>query len=751
MVMTGKDEGGETLDEIQLEEMDETLEDSPVKKSDVGDEKKPEESSSYSDGGDDSSGGGGGGNNDGGVGVDGEGEDVDDDDVDDDDVGVDKGSGDVDVDNDDIGGDDVKKGRCLRVGEVLRSSAFILYIGHFLSSWGDRMWSFAVAVFLIGLDSDSLRLPAIYGFTIGATGLLFKALIGDWVDRTARMKTVVVALVVQNVSVAACAGVVILLWLLGSEERQKIAAGVTASTLEKGDVGGGDGSGRGFFWWQLLCQGVIIAIACVANLASTATKISIQKDWIVVVSDDADDLARMNSVIRSIDLLAKILAPIATGFVMTSASHVIGAAFIAGWNLVSLVVEYLILRKVYLDNPALKHKATKITVEEKSADSPVVDGGDETKRKTEANSFLSTATTNDDDQNTAATTSTKTTATMTKIPSNSLLSAVRTLYAAWSTYMRHSVRDAGLGLAFLYMTVLGFDSITIAFAYSQGLCASALGGLQACGAVMGILGTLSYPALRRHLGLERTGLCASTLQISCLALCLVSIFLPGSPFVLLRLDSSPAANRSGGNLTLLTTSITTSTNDFQMDNVTAYMESDSMTTSLILPEAVISGSEVFADVVENRCPDNPQGSYVSVGILMAGIILARFGLWNLDLTITQILQEQVAEAERGIVNGVQHSLQDLLDMIKFILVIFIPHPKDFAFLIILSFLFVTAGGGLYISYTTKIRGHFFHFEKLRYGCCGSGKGCQSHKGSGCHPTESADEEKVAKSQGESRC
>lgn len=95
---------------------------------------------------------------------------------------------------------------------------------------------------------------------------------------------------------------------------------------------------------------------------------------------------------------------------------------------------------------------------------------------------------------------------------------------------------------------------------------------------------------------------------------------------------------------------------------------------------------------------------------MAGIILARFGLWNLDLTITQILQEQVVESERGIVNGVQHSLQDLLDMIKFILVIFIPHPKHFAYLVILSFIFVATGGAFYASYATRAGGLFGRFQ-----------------------------------------
>ena len=37
----------------------------------------------------------------------------------------------------------------------------------------------------------------------------------------------------------------------------------------------------------------------------------------------------------------------------------------------------------------------------------------------------------------------------------------------WVTYMKHPVRNAGLGLAFLYMTVLGFDSITWSYCLLQ--------------------------------------------------------------------------------------------------------------------------------------------------------------------------------------------------------------------------------------------------------------------------------------------
>ncbi|KAJ8314094.1 hypothetical protein KUTeg_008655 [Tegillarca granosa] len=52
---------------------------------------------------------------------------------------------------------------------------------------GDRMWQFGVGLFLIDLAPESLQLTAIYGFASGGAVLLFGALIGDWVDNTARL------------------------------------------------------------------------------------------------------------------------------------------------------------------------------------------------------------------------------------------------------------------------------------------------------------------------------------------------------------------------------------------------------------------------------------------------------------------------------------------------------------------------------------------------------------------------------------
>lgn len=112
----------------------------------------------------------------------------------------------------------------------------------------------------------------------------------------------------------------------------------------------------------------------------------------------------------------------------------------------------------------------------------------------------------------------------------------RTFRDGWVSYYNQSVFLAGMGLAFLYMTVLGFDCITTGYAYTQGLSGSILSILMGASAVTGIMGTVAFTWLRRKCGLVRTGLISGSAQLSCLILCVISVFMPGSP---LDLSVSP--------------------------------------------------------------------------------------------------------------------------------------------------------------------------------------------------------------------
>ena len=203
------------------------------------------------------------------------------------------------------------------------------------------------------------------------------------------------------------------------------------------------------------------------------------------------------------------------------------------------------------------------------------------------------------------------------------------------------------------MTVLGFDNITYGYCLQQCITESVLGALAGISAIFGVSGSIAFPFLRKCLGLSKTGLFGLAALIATLTLCLVSIWLEGSPFDPTYFQNTNQTNVDDGGGTTL--------------------------------------------------DDCSVSSYLSVGVLMAGIIGARFGLWISDLSVTQILQENVEEEHRGVIGGVQNGINSAMDTIKFILVIVLPEQETFGWLIIASYGFVCIGAVFYASYAVKHR------------------------------------------------
>merc|ERR1712079_67337 len=374
----------------------------------------------------------------------------------------------------------------------------------------------------------------------------------------------------------------------------------------------------------VLVSVLAIILASIARLASSGVNIIIQKDWIVVIAaEDTDKLAKMNSILRTIELTTYMLAPAAGGLLFTYIGCIGTGIFIAAWNLVSVCLEYLLLILIYRKHP-------KLGAPKKSSEDDTSEGGNNE---------------NSDDGN---------------------KNIFQDTIEGWKTSLRHPVRNAGLGLAFLFMTVLGFDNITYGYCLLQGVPHFALGVLVGISALVGVLGSAAYPPIRARVGIERTGLIGMFLLISTSSLAVISAFLPGSPM----------------NLNLFIE------NTISQGNSTASIEFSSLT---------------FEEFYKK---------YSSVTVFLLGIILARFGLWIVDLTVNQILQERVAEEKRGVINGVQDSLNNSLDLLKCVLVIILPDMETFALLIFLSFVSINIGWLMYALYSRSQRGHLFHFSRL---------------------------------------
>ncbi|XP_069589946.1 ferroportin [Ranitomeya imitator] len=537
---------------------------------------------------------------------------------------------------------------CGSCGRYFTSARFLLYLGHSLSTWGDRMWHFAVSLFLVELYGNSLLLTAVYGLVVAGSVLFLGAIIGDWVDKNPRLKVAQTSLIVQNVCVIIC-GIILMLVFMYKTELLSMYQG----------------------WLLTICYILVITIANIANLASTATAITIQRDWIVVVAgDDRSKLADMNATVRRIDQLTNILAPLAVGQIMTFGSPVIGCGFIAGWNLISMCVEYFLLWKVYQKTPALAIKSCQKEDDQelKQLNIKVIDANSKNYEKpTEDVQLMS--------EKSVVTTETS----EKSLCSEKITEPFRTFRDGWVAYYNQSVFLAGMGLAFLYMTVLGFDCITTGYAYTQGLSGSVLSILMGASAISGIMGTVAFTWLRKKFGLIRTGFISGIAQLSSLILCVVSVFMPGSP---LDLTVSP----------------------FQ-DIGTRYLEGEPLPT--LSPGGV--SQEFLSTSLQNLLNNSSSTTtepddfipLTSVSLLFAGVIAARIGLWSFDLTVTQLLQENVIESERGIINGVQNSMNYLLDLLHFIMVILGPNPEAFGLLVLISVSFVAMGHVMYFRFAYK--------------------------------------------------
>ncbi|KAM9010921.1 ferroportin [Ara ararauna] len=542
--------------------------------------------------------------------------------------------------------------RCGSVVAYFTSAKFLLYLGHALSTWGDRMWHFAVSVFLVELYGNSLLLTAVYGLVVAGSVLLLGAIIGDWVDKNSRLKVAQTSLVVQNASVILCGIILMIIFLFKMQ----------LLTLYHG-------------WLLTMCYILVITIANIANLASTATAITIQRDWIVVIAgEDRSKLADMNATIRRIDQLTNILAPVAVGQIMTFGSPMIGCGFISGWNLMSMCVEYLLLWKVYQKTPTLALKSAKVEESElkqlnvkKESDMKPAEGvqlivekdvtGFEPQQEKEISCGARIA------------------------------EPFITFRDGWVAYYNQPVFLAGMGLAFLYMTVLGFDCITTGYAYTQGLSGSVLSLLMGASAVTGIMGTVAFTWLRRKCGLVRTGLISGVAQFACLVLCAVSVFMPGSP---MDLTVSPFADISA--------------RLFESEPLPAIASPEDKPEVFFatgMPN-LLNGSTTPANSDPEMSPEPVP--LLSVSLLFAGVIAARVGLWSFDLTVTQLLQENVVESERGIINGVQNSMNYLLDLLHFIMVILAPNPEAFGLLVLISVSFVAMGHIMYFRFAQKTLG-----------------------------------------------
>ncbi|GER55756.1 solute carrier family 40 member 1 [Striga asiatica] len=332
----------------------------------------------------------------------------------------------------------------------------------------NRMWEFSVGLYMINVWPDSLLLTAAYGIVESSSTALLGPLIGQCVDKFTYVQ-------------------VLKIWLFSQNLSFMLAGGSVIAVLTNPDL---ISVNRVAFTALVLLINFSGAIGVLSTLAGT---ILIEREWVVVISEGQPPriLTNMNANIRRIDLTCKLLAPVASGFIVSFISLTSSAVALVLWNTLSVFLQYLLLMSVYNGIPKLEEVSQRRAHKRESSIFPGPDQPETSSNRAIISRFLI---------------------------NNPYISA-------WGLYVKQDfVVLPGLALALLYFTVLSFGTLMTVALEWEGIEAYIIGTMRGISAAVGILATFVYPIMEFRISTLRTGLWSIWSQWTCLLPCVASVF-----------------------------------------------------------------------------------------------------------------------------------------------------------------------------------------------------------------------------------
>ncbi|PTB61595.1 hypothetical protein BBK36DRAFT_62629, partial [Trichoderma citrinoviride] len=339
-------------------------------------------------------------------------------------------------------------------GHVPASVARRLYVSHFLSTWNSRVFEFGAVLYMAVVFPGTLLPMSLYAFVRGLSAIILAPAVGWYIDTGNRLQVVRVSIVFQRLVVAASCAIFYALAVdlpLGSGVRAGLLAAVTI-------------------------------LACVEKLCSILNMVSVEKDWVVVVSQrDSEALRTMNAQMRRIDLLCKLFGPLFIAMVDARSSRV-AIIINFGMNAASLPIEYLAIARVYYQIPELQVAKT----QSQRSTAPQAESPHATK------SPVSSAW-------------------------KSMVGMVRQSARDFSIYFKHRAFLPSMAGAILYLTVLSFGGQMVTYLLSSGYSSMQVGIARTFGVILEVLSTWAAPWLMGRIGAIRAGLWMSSWQVVNLA------------------------------------------------------------------------------------------------------------------------------------------------------------------------------------------------------------------------------------------
>ena len=325
-----------------------------------------------------------------------------------------------------------------RVNKSPNALLYRLYLSHTLSTWNARTFEFGAVIFLASIFPGTLFYASCYALFRSAAAAALSSTVGGLVDSTNRLYVVRQSIVWQRISVA-----------LSCLILAALSAGAPKSGLTL----------YGFFV-------LITALAGIEKLAFVANTVAVERDWIIVVSDSLGvERQGLNSTMRRIDLICKLLAPLGIGL-LDGYSTKLAIWIVFGQNAISVIVEYFAIAQVYSAIPELglgKRRGH-------TTETPPSPGGTSI------------------------------------VPSRSTRNAIKNNIRPWKDYFQNPAFLASFSLSLLYLTVLSFASQMTTYLLTLGFTSTHVSVMRLVAVILELSATCAAPLLMDRIGAVRSGL-----------------------------------------------------------------------------------------------------------------------------------------------------------------------------------------------------------------------------------------------------
>ncbi|KAJ7184737.1 Ferroporti-1 [Mycena filopes] len=325
-----------------------------------------------------------------------------------------------------------------------------LLIQHFSSAWGDRTAEFALYLYLIAYFRDTLLPSSIFGFSMTLTGILFSRWAGSVIDKTPKLTVVRRSILIQKLSALSAYACV---------------AGLRFGTADSR------------FSFPSLCLFTLLVIAgCTLQLSNTCISIAVERDWTTCISAGSSlTLAKLNTSLRQIDLLCKLLAPLFMSFLTVTYDT-------DSRRFVSLAIQI-----VYERFPILAAEQLRKEIERRAPPPALPLPSD--------------------------------------APSNILHRAFH--LKDWQEFIHLPVFLSSVSISLLYLTVLSFEGTMLGYLKTLEFRDDFLAEMRGLCVLTGLIGTLLTVPLERKLGSARAGSWSIWSMVVCLLPVMASFYIFG--------------------------------------------------------------------------------------------------------------------------------------------------------------------------------------------------------------------------------